>query len=115
MSTKNFTDKELSCRCCGVNKMDDEFMDKLQDLRDRWGKPMVITSGYRCPKWNKESGGKQNSMHLHGRAADIYVDNGTDKYLLIRLAMEMGFNGLGVGSKFVHVDNRSIGVQCWTY
>ena len=43
----------------------------LQPLRDRLGKPVRISSGYRCPRLNKMIGGVSNSQHLTGHAADI--------------------------------------------
>ena len=45
----------------------------LQPLRNKYGKPIVITSGYRCAALNKLVGGVSNSYHLQGNAADIRV------------------------------------------
>ena len=49
----------------------------LQPLRDRLGKTIIITSGYRCPRLNSHPNikGATNSNHLFGRAADIRVAN----------------------------------------
>ena len=44
----------------------------LQPLRDRFG-PIRINSGYRCPELNEAVGGAQNSHHMRGEAADIYL------------------------------------------
>lgn len=46
----------------------------LQPLRNKLGKPVKITSGYRCEKLNTEVGGARNSQHLTGEAADISVN-----------------------------------------
>jgi len=46
----------------------------LQPLRDKYGKPINITSGYRSPKLNKAIGGSTTSQHCFGQAADIQVD-----------------------------------------
>lgn len=43
----------------------------LQPIRDAYGKPIVVTSGYRCPKLNKAVGGVATSEHQKGMAADI--------------------------------------------
>lgn len=51
----------------------------LQPLRDHFGEPIKITSGYRCPFLNEELGGVFNSQHLTGQAADIYLGGDTDK------------------------------------
>ena len=45
----------------------------LQPLRSKLGKPIIITSGYRCSYLNTLVGGKDNSQHLKGQAADIKV------------------------------------------
>ena len=50
-------------------------MEVLQPLRDFLGKPVVISSGYRCPELNKAVGGVRNSQHMKGEAADIHVEN----------------------------------------
>lgn len=47
----------------------------LQPIRDKLKKPMIITSGYRNTKVNILAGGKQNSQHLKGQAADFIVNN----------------------------------------
>lgn len=45
----------------------------LDPLRRLYGKPIVITSGFRCPELNKRIGGIANSWHTQGNAADIHV------------------------------------------
>ena len=49
-----------------------ELIDKVLDpLRERWGVPIYVTSGYRCPELNARVGGSKSSYHLRGMAADI--------------------------------------------
>lgn len=49
-----------------------ELIDKvLEPLRKAYGKPIIVTSGYRCPKLNKAVGGSATSQHVLGQAADI--------------------------------------------
>lgn len=43
----------------------------LEPLRAAYGKPITVTSGYRCEKLNKAVGGKNGSAHLRGDAADL--------------------------------------------
>lgn len=104
---------EFACRgteCCGgANLMDSQFMDELDELRHRYGKPLVVTSGYRCPKHNARiSSTGTTGPHTTGRAADLRVDRG-DAYRLLKLALELGFTGIGVKQKgptrFLHIDN----------
>lgn len=47
----------------------------LQKIRDKYGKPIYISSGYRCPELNDAVGGVWNSDHLSGNAADIYSED----------------------------------------
>jgi hypothetical protein len=64
----------------------------LQPLRDLYGKPLVITSAYRCPAVNAVVGGSRSSAHLKGLAADIQCDN---NYELFKLACN-NINFLGL-------------------
>lgn len=43
----------------------------LDPLREAYGKPIIVTSGYRCPALNKAVGGSPTSDHMTGCAADI--------------------------------------------
>lgn len=48
------------------------LVDKILDpLREAYGKPIIVTSGYRCPKLNKAVGGSISSQHMTGMAVDI--------------------------------------------
>lgn len=54
-----------------------ELCDNLLDpLREAWGGPIKITSGYRCDELNKIVGGSKTSAHFLGYAADLYPHNG---------------------------------------
>lgn len=60
----------------------------LDPLRKLFGKPIIITSGFRCPQLNKVVGGVANSWHMQGNAADIRVDSQEDakqKFELLKL------------------------------
>jgi len=96
--------------------MDPQFMTILQALRDLYGETMIVDSGWRCQEHNasKEVGGSPRSMHLLGRAADILATNLSSRVRLIETARAVGFNGLGIGSTFVHLDNRTLPAT-WTY
>lgn len=50
----------------------------LDPLRRIYGKPIIISSGYRCPKLNTLVGGVSNSWHIQGNAADIHVASLTE-------------------------------------
>ena len=67
----------------------------LEPLRKAWGKPIIVSSGYRCPRLNKAIGGAQNSDHLYGCAADIHTvsDTREDNKRLFDLALHLIHNG----------------------
>ena len=87
-------------------KIDPELVQKLQQLRDRIGKPISITSGYRCPAHNAAVGGAAGSQHLLGKAADIVVQ-GMAPATVAAIAEEFGFGGIGRYAGFTHVDTRA--------
>ncbi len=66
----NFIESEFACRCgCGRAFMIPDFMDRLQAIRDDFGKPMPVSSGFRCIAYNKKLNG--GPEHVLGLAADI--------------------------------------------
>lgn len=80
----------------------------LQPLRDAWGGPIFINSGYRSPEVNKAVGGVQTSQHCKGQAADCGC---TDPYSLAKLAkrMKLDYDQMGVYASFVHLSYRADG------
>lgn len=118
MLTKNFSVKELACKCgCGQAPMDKGFLVKLQDLRDKWGKALEINSGYRCAKHNAAIGGAQSSRHLSGDAVDIDITDmsGSEKLEFLKLIISMGWTGIGLHRSFYHVDTRPGKQLLWFY
>lgn len=61
----------------------------LDPLRRLYGKPIIITSGYRCQKLNLLVGGVTNSWHTKGNAADIHVASLTDATKLFNNLQKM--------------------------
>jgi zinc D-Ala-D-Ala carboxypeptidase len=100
-----FLEKELACHCCGVNGVQADFLEKLNLLRVKYGRPIIPTSVYRCVKHNQEVGGEPQSFHLQGRAADIPVKGGADCHWLVACATMLRLSVI-VYPTFVHVDNR---------
>lgn len=64
----------------------------LDPLRNAWGKPIIVTSGYRCQALNKAVGGAENSQHTKGQAADIEASSRSkaDNKKLFELIQSMG-------------------------
>lgn len=97
--------------------MDPDFLKLLQTLRDKWGKPITILSGYRCAVHNAAIKGAKTSQHLTGRAVDIDTSKmtGHEKYQFLALAYLVGFKGIGVAKTFYHLDTRSAPTTLWLY
>lgn len=119
MLTKDFGVAEMACGCGCAAKMSPTFMALLQTYRDRYGKPMRVSSGARCPDHNKAIGGSEHSRHIadddkDADAADIGCIDAGERYALVKLAIDVGFKGIGIHKAFVHVDTRPI-YKCWLY
>lgn len=82
----------------------------LQPLRDAWGKPLTVNSGYRCKALNAAVGGVPTSQHVKGEAADIAAG---DPVKLARLAVKLGlpFDQMILYPTFVHFSHRLNGEQ----
>ena len=80
----------------------------LQPLRDAWGGPIFINSGYRSPEVNKAVGGVETSQHTKGMAADCGC---TDPYALAKLAkrMKLDYDQAIVYPSFLHLSYRRDG------
>ena len=83
----------------------------LDPLRKRWGSPIYITSGYRCPELNEEVGGVEESYHMDGCAADITATDPTRNVELMSLIRAMHLTGklaltecyLGPKARYIHI------------
>lgn len=103
--TKNFTREEFACKCgCGEDTISLKLVMQLQRAREILGIPIIVTSGCRCAKWNKTVGGSPTSAHLDGDASDIASRNNEDRYFLVCALLNAGFQRIGLGEDFVHVD-----------
>tara|TARA_R110000851_G_scaffold268235_2_gene420930 strand:+ start:2989 stop:3351 length:363 start_codon:yes stop_codon:yes gene_type:complete len=85
--------------------MDVSFLEMLDEARDIAEVPFIISSGYRSPAYNEKVGGVSNSSHLKGLAADITCTESTERFIIINSLLLAGFNRIGVGKTFIHVDN----------
>ncbi|MCG6560467.1 D-Ala-D-Ala carboxypeptidase family metallohydrolase [Ruegeria sp. 1NDH52C] len=101
----NFSSAEIACRGTGKLLINEGALDKLQALRDRLGKPLIVRSAYRSPEHNKAVGGATRSKHMEGAAFDIDMAN-HDPVAFEAAARAVGFLGFGFypRSGFIHVD-----------
>lgn len=96
-----------------------DLVETLDVIREAWGGPLSVVSGYRSPAWNERVGGAKASQHAEGRAADIrprpqldenYADTVMRLHALIlelyRTRKLPLLGGLGVYPRWVHVDCR---------
>lgn len=93
---KHFTDKELRCKCCGrlppeakenLKALVDNVLDPVREL---YGSPVYVNSGFRCPLHNAAVGGVAKSQHLTGEAADITAGSPAGNLKLARLIAQLG-------------------------
>ena len=110
---KWFKEKEFACKCCGqlpplarenVKALVSEVLDPV---REKLGKPIVVNSGYRCEKHNKDVGGVRNSQHLRGEAADIHCQD--NERLKAHIIENGRFDQLITYPTFLHVSYKRTG------
>ncbi len=132
---KYFNYKELGCKCSRCQR-GDTVMDipvggmiggikgnlkalvenVLDPLREKYGKPIRVNSGYRCPNHNLAVGGAKNSQHMSGEAADIAPVKSDELRVkseverLVEIIKENGkFDQLIIYPTFVHVSWKRCG------
>ena len=82
------------------------LVDQLLDpIREAWGEPIVVSSGYRCPELNALVGGAQHSHHLLGCAADLIAGNRDDHRRLFKLIVQMQQSGQIRFTQLIAEDN----------
>ena len=99
---KYFTIKELCKSSTAIEKKIDntpnsevinnltQLIDNILDpLRERFGKPIIVNSGYRCPALNKAVNGSKTSQHIKGLAADITGGSVAKNRILFSLIQEL--------------------------
>lgn len=114
---KNFRREEFVCAHTGLDGMQKEFLDRLQRLRNEWGRPIYISSGYRHETHPAEARKAVPGWHSEGLACDIAIRGGEALELVI-MAPAYGFRGVGVHQKgwarFIHLDLRET-PALWSY
>ena len=108
---KYFKESEFCCKHCGqlpAGGVDEKLIRVLDAMRAMVNKPLIISSGYRCPVHNANVGGVRNSFHVQGCAADVLLPDGVTVDELADIAEKCGADGIGryYDQEFVHVDTR---------
>ncbi|NBH24645.1 DUF882 domain-containing protein [Lachnospiraceae bacterium] len=107
--SRNFKVSEFRCKD-GSDKIliDVDFVhNKLQAIRDHFGAPVTVNSGYRTESYNKKVGGAKKSHHMKGQAFDIVVKGHTPAEVA-RYAQSLDVKGIIQYNSFVHVDSREV-------
>jgi len=80
----------------------------FRQVREAWGAPIPINSGYRCIEYNQQIGGEPNSIHTFGLALDLDCKDALDVDVLYKIIEEVNPN-LRIGrykknATFIHID-----------
>lgn len=136
--SNNFTLEEMTvsstAKRLGIDNTPDEKSKEniirlvkqvLQPIRDKWGAPIVVSSGYRCPKLNKAVNGASTSQHTNGSAVDFHTVSDTleDNKKLYDLVIGLAKRGIincrqiiwEYGKKNVGPDWIHISINCAGY
>ncbi|MEG0378449.1 MAG: D-Ala-D-Ala carboxypeptidase family metallohydrolase [Eubacterium sp.] len=111
MASAHFALWEYACDCPGYcdgfpAEMDPVLLEKVEALRCLFDRPIIITSGVRCPQRNAEVGGIEESWHLRGHAADLYCPG------ISYTELAEGARSLGLGV-IEYLDRRFDHVEIW--
>lgn len=103
---KYFKKEEFTCKCgCGLNNINLKLVKILDEIRERLGVPLIVTSGTRCSKHNQNVQGVPNSRHVSGKAADI-VARGKNKNEVLQLCKEYVNSGK---ARYTYTNDTNMG------
>ena len=124
--SSNFNSYEFDCLCksptCTDTLVDEELIERLEEIREILNYPIKVTSGFRC-NWHQTELAKEGletsraakPPHTLGIAADIVcLSNVVTVDKLVAAAEQVGFTSIGKGKRFIHVDLRPE-VRRWKY
>ena len=101
---RNFKAEEFVCPHCGDVVIDPVLIALLQEFRDRIGRPVIITSAYRCEEHNRAIGGVPNSAHTRGYAVDVAIPDSSFRHALVEFLIRNEVTRFGIAEDFVHFD-----------
>ena len=98
-------------------KMKASTLALLDRCRQLAGIPFVVNSGYRTAWHNRRVRGVNGSAHTKGYAVDLRCMGSSERFKIINSALKVGFNRIGVGQTFIHLDNDPTKPKhsIWTY
>lgn len=109
----HFSQSEFRCQCgCGgehTSKLLISMLEKLYSYMN--AKAVIISSGYRCPKYSVRVGGMATDAHTKNIAADLCVQKQSGGFYsswdVAEAAERLGFKGIGIiDNTYIHLDTR---------
>lgn len=122
--TRNFKEKEFfsECQIHEGHWIDSLLVVGLQEIREVYGSPIIITSSYRDFHCNRANGGASKSQHLYGNALDFkfsswyslqqYQTDILNNGCIFGALTSIGITGYGLYDGFCHIDSRD---NAWQY
>lgn len=107
--TPHFSDAELACHCNCGGLPPQSFQDQLEQFRLVWGRPIRLSSGFRCPAYNQKVS-KTGPTGPHTIGAVDVLCSGKEAWELLRAALAFGWTGIGIQQtgprekRFIHLD-----------
>lgn len=120
---KYFKEHEIVCKCgCGANWMSHELEWIMDQVREEAGIPLIVESGCRCRKHNKNEGGKEDSAHISEEgnrceAVDFRANTSRTRFKILRAMINVGFHRIGIAKTFIHgdIDRTKDSQVVWLY
>lgn len=120
MKLKYFSNRdfELCSPSCSIDDMDNDFLRKLDEAREKAGVPFKLNSAYRTYTHELAQGRSGNSAHTKGKAVDISCADSFQRFKILNALIEVGFTRIGIAKTFIHVDSDDKRLSpnvIWTY
>jgi len=118
----NYTEFDSPDELGSGKQMSEKILEMLDLARAKFDKPIKITSGFRTEAYNKDLKARgykasSKSSHLKGLAIDIHCNNSKDRFELVDILLDVGFNRIGIANTFIHadIDEDKPSHVIWTY
>ena len=118
----NYTEFDSPDELGSGKQMSEKILDMLDLAREKFDKPIKITSGFRTQAYNQDLKARgykasSKSSHLKGLAVDIHCNNSKDRFELVDILLDVGFNRIGIANTFIHadIDEDKPSHVIWTY
>lgn len=118
----NYTEFDSPDELGSGKQMSKKILEMLDLARAKFDKPIKITSGFRTEAYNKDLKARgykasSKSSHLKGLAVDIHCNNSKDRFELVDILLDVGFNRIGIANTFIHadIDEDKPSHVIWTY